>query len=212
MSAILEPPATHVAKWVADAAHSDACLAALLERPELRARVSRLSVAACEALVEKGLVDERTELIRGVLLKKMPKSPLHRKLTKWIYDHCRDQRLSGRVVFQEAPLRLADSLPEPDVMIVRGNEADFNTRHPTTAELVVEIAISSVELDREKAALYAEAGVPEYWIVLGEERQLEVHRQPENGVYQQKHLHAVGETLPCGSVPGLQVALDDWFA
>ena len=212
MPAILELPETRAAGQVTDAAHADARMSALLERPETRARVARLSVEACEALVEKGLVDERTELLRGLLIRKMPKSPLHRKLTKWVYDHWRDQRLPGHVVFQESPLRLADSLPEPDAMIVRGNEADFDARHPTAAELVVEVAISSVEIDREKATLYAEAGVPEYWIVLGAERQVEVHRQPENGVYRQQRVYAAGETLPCESVPGLRVALDEWFA
>ncbi len=187
-------------------------MTAILDLPEVRARVSKLSVEVYEVLTEMGALDKREELIRGYLVKKMSKSPLHRNLTKWIYDHCRDQRPSGCVVFQEAPLRLADSVPEPDMMIVRGTKADFATRHPTTAELVVEVAVSSAVLDRENASLYAEAGVAEYWIVLGETKQVEVYRQPLNGVYQQKRLYVAGETLPCESVPGLQVALDDWFA
>ena len=185
---------------------------AILDLPEVRARVSRLSVATYDILTEMGALDEREELIRGYLVKKMSKSPLHRNLTKWIYDHCRDQRPSGCVVFQEAPLRLADSVPEPDAMIVRGEKRDFDDKHPTTAELVVEVAVSSAVLDRENASLYAEAGVAEYWIVLGAERQVEAYRQPENGVYRQKRLYTAGETLPCESVPGLQVALDEWFA
>ena len=76
----------------------------------------------------------------------------------------------------------------------------------------MEGAVSSVELDRENASLYAEAGVPEYWIVLGTERQVEVYRQLENGVYRQRQLYSVEETLACTSVPDLQVALADWFA
>ena len=97
-------------------------------------------------------------------------------------------------------------------MIVRGEENDFDNAHPKSAELVVEVAVSSAALDRENASLYAEANVAEYWIVLGTERRIEVYRQPENGVYRQKRLYSVGETLDCGSVPGLQVALADWFA
>ena len=85
MDAILEPPEVHAARWMPDAAHADARLTALLELPGMRARVSRLSVEACEAMVEKGLVDERTELIRGLLLKKMSKSPLHSTLVKRIF-------------------------------------------------------------------------------------------------------------------------------
>ena len=207
MPAILELPETRATGLAADAR-----MAALLEPPEMRARVSRLSVEACELLVEKGLVDEQTELIRGLLLKKMSKSPLHSTLVKRIFLYLLAFQRGELIVFTERALRLVDSLPEPDVMIVRGEERDFNTRHPTAAELVVEIAISSVELDREKAVLYAEAGVAEYWIVLGETEQVEIYRQPLNGVYQQKSVRAAGETLVCESVPGLQVALDEWFA
>ena len=83
---------------------------------------------------------------------------------------------------------------------------------PPPAELIVEVAVSSVALDRENASLYAEAGVQEYWIVLGEEQQIEVYRQPENGTYQQKRLYSVGETLVCTSVPGLEATLAEWFA
>lgn len=185
---------------------------AILDMPEVRARLAPLSVGAYEALVEMGALAKRAELIRGWIVQKMSKSPLHRKLTKWIYDHFRDQERTGYLVFQEAPLRLVDSEPEPDAMIVRGEESDFDSSHPATAELVVEVAVSSAALDRENASLYAEAGVPEYWIVLGTERRVEVYRQPENGVYQQKRLYAAGETLTCQNVPGLQVVLDEWFA
>ena len=187
-------------------------MADILDLPEVRARVSRLSVETYEALTEMGILDKRAELIRGVIVKKMPKSPLHRKLTKQIFKRLLALESAELVAFAEAPLRLMDSEPEPDVMIVRGKESDFDAKHPTAAELVVEVAVSSVALDRENASLYAEAGVPEYWIVLGEERRIEVYRQPENGVYQRKRLYAAGETLVCESVPGLQAPLEDWFA
>jgi Uma2 family endonuclease len=97
-------------------------------------------------------------------------------------------------------------------MIVRGEESDFDRKHPTTAELVIEIAVSSAALDRENASLYAEASVAEYWIVLAEEQQIEVYRQPAEGLYRQKRLYSLGETLPCESVPALQVPLAEWFA
>ena len=187
-------------------------MSAILDLPEMRARVARWSVDAYEQLGELGVIGKEVELIRGVIVQKMPKSPTHRKLTKRFYDRFLAWQVAGHVVFSEAPLRLADSEPEPDVMIVRGEESDYDEVHPTTAELVVEVAVSSAALDRVNASLYAEAGVPEYWIVLGEERRIEVYRQPENGVYQQKRLYAVGETLACESVPGLQAPLEDWFA
>jgi Uma2 family endonuclease len=187
-------------------------MAAILDLPEVRARLSRWSVEAYEALDEMGVLDRRAELIRGLIVQKMPKSPLHCKLIKRIFLYLLALQRAGWVVFSERPLRLADSEPEPDVMIVRGRESDYDAKHPTSAELVVEIAVSSPALDRENASLYAEAGVSEYWIVLGAEGQIEVYRQPENGVYQQKRLYSKGEMLTCDSVPGLQVELAEWFA
>ncbi len=133
-------------------------VSAIFDLPEVRARVSTLSVDAYEALAELGMVEKRAELIRGMIVKKMPKSPLHCKLIKRIFLCLLAFQRGGFVVFTERPLRLADSVPEPDVMIVRGEESNFDVKHPTTAELVVEVAVSSVALDRENASLYAEAG------------------------------------------------------
>lgn len=187
-------------------------MSAILDLPEMRALVARWSVKDYERLGEEGILDQGVELIRGVIVQKMSKSPVHRALTKQIYDFFMALRLAGYVVFQEAPLRLADSEPEPDAAIVRGEESDFAERHPTTAELVVEVAISSAVLDRENASMYAEAGVREYWIVLKRERAVEVYRQPEHGIYRQKRLYAAGETLVCESVPGVNAPLAEWFA
>lgn len=187
-------------------------MSTVLDLPEVRARFSPLSVVAYEALGEMGALEKQTELIRGVIVRKMPKSPLHCKLLKRIFVFLLAFQRCGFSVFSERPLRLSESMPEPDVMIVRGEESEFDHRHPTSAELVVEVAVSSVELDRENAGLYAEAGVAEYWIVLGTERQVEVYRQPEGGRYQQKQRYSEAETLVCDSVPGLQVPLADWFA
>ncbi len=192
--------------------YSADAMSAILDLPEVRARLSTLSVETYEALDEMGVLDKRAELIRGMIIQKMPKSPLHCKLIKRIFLYLLAFQRGGLVVFTEHPLRLADSMPEPDVMIVRGEESDFDSIHPTSAEFIVEVAVSSAALDRENASLYAEANVAEYWIVLGTERQIEVCRQPENGVYQQKHLYSVGETVTCESVPGLQVTLAEWFA
>ena len=187
-------------------------MSAILDLPEVRARVASLSVEAYEALDRIGALDKRMELIRGMIVKKMPKSPLHCKLIRRIFLFLLALQRSGLVVFTERPLRLADSEPEPDVMIVRGEVGDFDAVHPTRAELVVEVAVSSAALDRENASLYAENGVTEYWIVLGEEQRVEVYRQPGDGVYQQKRLYTADETITCESVPGLLVVLAEWFA
>ena len=81
---------------------------------------------------------------------------------------------------QQKPFVVSDlSEPEPDVAVIKGSVRDFAAAHPTQAELLVEVADSSLRYDREtKRSLYAKANVPEYWIVNLVTRQLEVHRQP----------------------------------
>ncbi len=71
--------------------------------------------------------------------------------------------------------------PEPDVVWAVGAAA-----HPLAADvlLLIEVADTTLHLDLgEKAALYAEAGIPEYWVVDIESRRLLVHRQPAGGEY-----------------------------
>jgi Uma2 family endonuclease len=170
---------------------------AILEIPEVRQRVSPLSVEEYHRLSEYNENGRRTELIRGILIQKMSKSPLHSSIAKRLYDGIASVLPSGFVVRREDSLTLQDSEPEPDIAVVRGEMSDFFKVHPTTAELVIEVAVSSPALDRENARLYAEAGVREYWIVLGLERCIEVYRQPENGRYQQTRTFGPGESVEC---------------
>src|SRR5436190_14154299 len=154
--------------------------AEILEIPEVRRRVSPLSVEEYHRLDEFNENGRRTELIRGIVIEKMSKSPLHSSVAKRLYDFLKPLLPAGFVIRREDPLTFRDSEPEPDVAIVRGTEQQFFSAHPPTAELAVEVAVSSLALDRENASLYAEAGVKEYWIVLATQRQIEVYRRPEN--------------------------------
>lgn len=187
-------------------------MAAILDIPEVRQRLSRLSVEEYHRLDEFNENGRRTELIRGLVFEKMSKSPLHCTLAKRLYDKLASLLSAGFVVRQEAPLTLADSEPEPDVSVVSGRENDFATVHPSSAELVIEVAVSSATLDRENASLYAEAGVKEYWIVLGTERRIEVYRRPEQGRYQEQRSFAADETIECAGVPGIHLRLSDLFS
>ncbi len=64
------------------------------------------------------------------------------------------------------PLALdADSEPEPDIAVVSGRPRDYKNMHPTTAILIVEIAVTSLSYDREcKGKIYAKSNIPEFRI------------------------------------------------
>jgi Uma2 family endonuclease len=183
----------------------------ILEIPEVRQRLSRLSVDEYHRLDELNENGRRTELIRGLVIEKMSKSPLHRTITSLLYKFLQAKLPSGYSVWKEEPLSLADSEPEPDISVTCGSESDFAAVHRSTAELVVEVAISSPALDRENASLYAEAGVKEYWIILGPERRIEVYRQPEHGRYRDSNTFNEDKILEFASIPGLALRISDLF-
>jgi Uma2 family endonuclease len=186
-------------------------MTAILELPEVRRRVSKLSVAEYHRLGEFNENGKRTELIRGIVIEKMSKSPLHSTIAILLFKLILRVLPGGFTARLEQPVTLHDSEPEPDISVVRGSDVDFTKAHPTSASLLVEVAVSSTELDRELAFLYAEAGIEEYWIVLGFERVVEVYRRPIDGVYQDKTTAGVGEVLTCQSVPGVAVQLSELF-
>ena len=156
----------------------------------------------------------RTELIRGVIVEKVPKSPLHTSTLRRITRLALTAADPGQLVIVQDPLTLADSEPEPDVAIVAGEEADFDQRHPTTALLAIEVAVTTLALDREKAELYAEANIPEYWLVRPERGVIEVYTQPRGGFYGERRIFAAadGGTLTSTAVPTLRLDLAALFA
>ena len=151
-------------------------------------------------------------MIRGIVIEKMSKSPRHSSLSTQLYKRILLALPDGYTARKEEPLTFVDSEPEPDISVLRGRDADFATGHPTSAELVVEISVSSAALDRELASLYAEAGVKEYWIILGSERCVEVYRLPKDGVYTEKIIVGEDEILVCASTPSVSIALKEIFA
>jgi Uma2 family endonuclease len=74
---------------------------------------------------------------------------------------------------------------------------------PRTAQLVVEVANTSHQRDREKIADYARAGVPEYWIVDVISEIVVVHRDPVGEAYATVTEHRDGELQPLLDAPPL---------
>lgn len=71
--------------------------------------------------------------------------------------------------------------PEPDVMVIRGALRDYDTRKPIAENvaLLLEISDTTLSYDRHrKAAIYAEAGIAEYWLLNLNARMLEARRDP----------------------------------
>jgi len=156
-----------------------------------------------ERLVEEGFFrpDERVELVDGVIYEMSPQSVRHAVAVRLA------RQLLGRIfsdgfdILVQMPMALGDDgEPEPDVAVVPGDPRDHLTSHPQAAILVLEVAETSLQHDRErKASLYVRAGIPDYWILMLSSRQLEVLRDPVNGAYRSRALlKATDQVAPLG--------------
>ena len=127
--------------------------------------------------------DPRLELIEGRVVEKMsPQESRHSTGIRACEEALRSAFPQGYDVRVQMPLVLGPcSKPEPDIAAVRGSFRDYTFQQPTTAVLVVEVSDSTTAFDRmTKAALYARAGIQEYWILVLSNAILEVYRQPDS--------------------------------
>ena len=184
-------------------------MATTLRLPETPLPSGRFSAEEYHRWGETDDSDRRTELIRGFIVETVVPSPPHVFYVRRMSRMAEAAVGPGLLVRKEESLTLIDSEPLPDLAVVEGEETDFFRAHPTTARLVVEVCISSQQRDRQKLELYAEADIPECWIIFPEEERIKVHTAPRDGRYTHVETYGAGETVVCGTVPGLRVALDE---
>lgn len=150
----------------------------------------RLSVDEYVDMAKTGAferIDRRVELIRGELRETNPQGPVHgwlvTALINWSVPNAKNHGLiaSCQVLLDLTP---QESMPEPDLMWLQ--KVSYKQRHPTwnDVRLAIEVADSSLNSDlTEKAVLYAEAGICEYWVVDSASQQIHVFRKPSEGRY-----------------------------
>lgn len=179
-------------------------MTALLDLPDVRQRVHRISVSDYHRLGELGIISEKVELLRGLIVEKMSKSPLHEFIAQKLMKLLLRVAPPGFEIRREGPLTLQDSEPEPDISVVEGKPEDWINSHPLSASLVIEISLTSLLLDRRKADIYSEAGVTEYWLVRADERLIDVYTKPSDGRYLSRKTVSQAEVLKCASIPGVE--------
>jgi hypothetical protein len=125
------------------------------------------------------LQDQRVELVDGDILMS-PMGPRHANAVILVAERLRIVFGDSCLVCQQLPLRVTPQIElAPDVMILRRTIDQLEDSPISTAELVVEVADSSLNYDlRVKPNLYALARVAEYWVLDLKGRQLHAHREP----------------------------------
>jgi len=142
-------------------------------------------------MIERGVLDEgkqrRLEFIRGEIREMTRIGPLHEvvvdRLNEWSIRSLPEGKVWVRVQ-NSIGLPELESAPEPDLAWVA--RCDYSQGRPTAEDilLVIEVAESSLACDcGEKADLYAEAGIADYWVINLPKGSVEVRRDPASGHY-----------------------------
>jgi Uma2 family endonuclease len=153
----------------------------------------------------------RYEVIDGVLYMSTSPSPYHQWITSQTTDLLKEQlqrKGLGFVLWAPGGIFMPGARPvQPDFMVLRPEDrALITTERVETIPLLLGEILSPSNANHDlvtKRAAYARAGVPEYWILRPDERDVLVHWEPEpaTGLYLQvRHIVPAGElvspTLP----------------
>jgi len=150
-------------------------------------------------MYEQGLFQgKRVELIKGEIFEMSPMLSPHATSIGLVADILSEIFDKGFIIRPQMPMSFSKiDEPEPDVAVVEGTRRSFAEAHPTTAVLLVEVALTSLRFDRtKKLSLYAENRIEDYWIVNLKQRRLEVFRQPvtiESGGFDYAEKLVLGE-------------------
>lgn len=160
-------------------------------------------------LVNQGwFEDEPIELLRGMLVTMTPQGRDHWPVSS-VLMHVLARALpidrygiAAHSGFAATP----DSEPEPDVQVF--DRTKYPRSIPSEALLIIEVSRSSLRRDRNiKRPIYAENGVPEYWIVVLADREVEVYTQPVGGTYTQMTRVTIDGTLRPQFDPTIEIAM-----
>lgn len=151
-------------------------------------------------MAETGILKptDRVELINGEIVKMSPISSQHAGHVLRINIFLNKILADLAFINIQNPIRINNYLePEPDIAILRPATHFYIEQHPQPQDvyLIIEIADSSLKYDREvKLALYAEANIPETWIINLQKRHIEIYSSPQKGIYQiKKMIHPTDE-------------------
>jgi Uma2 family endonuclease len=165
-------------------------------------------------MVDAGILheDDRVELIRGEIIKMSPIHPPHngtihranRSLVRLVGDRA--------IVGVQGSIRLDEwDEPQPDLYLLKPKEDFYTSRHAGPADilLIIEVADSSLHYDSTiKMQLYAETGVPEYWISNLQDDCVILYSDAAGGTYRDVRTVRRGQSIAPRLLPDCLIPVD----
>jgi Uma2 family endonuclease len=159
--------------------------------------------------------EDRVELLEGQIIQMSPQQPPHAATTQRSFNYLSHLFVGKAFLRMQLPITLPpNSEPEPDIAVVRINPREYIDGHPTADDifLLIEVADRTLNSDRtSKARIYAQARIPEYWIVDVNARQVYVLREPGEETYQQEIIVGEDAKLSPLAFPEIEVEVSQMF-
>ncbi|HYP21663.1 MAG TPA: Uma2 family endonuclease [Chloroflexia bacterium] len=175
----------------------------------------RFSVDEYNKMAESGILpeDARVELIEGEIVDMAPIGLRHAQCVNnlsWLLSDL----LPGKARVQvQNPVQLDQyTQVQPDITLLRFRDYTRDRQHlgPADVLLAVEVSDTTLIKDRRlKLPLYAQAGIPEVWIVNIQQERIEVHSQPEDGAYKSVRRLRRGQSVPVPGFAEAKIKVDD---
>ncbi|MCY3668760.1 MAG: Uma2 family endonuclease [Gemmatimonadetes bacterium] len=167
------------------------------------------SMAEADILTE----EDRVELIAGQIVAMSPIGSRHAACVKRLNLLMGKMVQDSLLIGVQDPIQLdAYSAPEPDLVLLRPRADFYAAAHPSAADvlLAIEVADTSADYDREvKLPLYAQAGIPEVWLIDLQAGHIEMYARPQGDAYQQRVEVTADATLTSPTIPQLALAAAD---
>ena len=173
----------------------------------------RFTVHEYHRMAEAGILheDDRIELMDGELVEMAAVGAPHFNCVNRL-NHLLVRRVGDdAIVSIQNPVRLDEySEPQPDVALIRARDYSESLPTPEGLLLLIEVSDTTLAYDRgTKLSRYAEAGIPQLWIVNLPDERIEHHTAPSGDLYGRVHLARRGEAIESATLPGLSVRVDD---
>ena len=181
----------------------------------LALRTRQFNTEEFHRMADAGIFGEndRLELIDGGIFEMTPIGPFHaecvRRLTKLLY-----QRVGNHAeVSVQNPIQLGPQTElYPDIALLRARQQGYRLSHPGPKDilLLIEAGDTSFETDRTtKIPRYAQAGIPEVWLIDLAGSQVHVYTGPSLSSYKNIRVLRGADALQVTLLPACRVTVDE---
>jgi Uma2 family endonuclease len=179
---------------------------------------AKLTGAEFDAMVDRGAFDciegKKVELIRGELRFMNPAGPIHDDYIDFLNHWSVASTLGGKANIRvQCGFVCQDNRPEPDILWLKPRR--YGRTRPTAQDvmLLIEVSDSSLSSDlQEKADIYAEAGVQEYWVVDVPSSRIHVLSKSDGKSYRKIEIAVAPQFLAPTCLPTAKLDLTDLFS